>query len=131
VAPPATVSMNCEQFAQATDTSPLSLREREPSKSLGSLLLGTRTTRLAARGGRLHRPGDLRAGPRDADVTGHATASVGHRTAASRGETNVRTAPTMAVPWHDRFDHSGVVVPAMPMPRFQSSGRSRRRYRIS
>jgi hypothetical protein len=41
VAPPATVSMNCEQFGQATDTSPLSLREREPSKSLGSLLLGT------------------------------------------------------------------------------------------
>jgi hypothetical protein len=35
------VSMNCEQFGQATDTSPLSLREREPSKSLGSLLLGT------------------------------------------------------------------------------------------
>ena len=41
VARPAPVSMNCEQFAQATDTSPLSLREREPSKSLGSLLLGT------------------------------------------------------------------------------------------
>jgi hypothetical protein len=39
VAPPATVSMNCEQFAQATDRSPLSLREREPSKSLGGVSL--------------------------------------------------------------------------------------------
>jgi hypothetical protein len=67
-----------------------------------SLPLGTITTRLAARGGRLHRPGDPRAGPRDADVAGHAAASVGHRTAASRGETNGRTAPTQAVPWHDR-----------------------------
>ena len=34
----------------------------------------TRTTRLAARSGRLHRPGDPRAGPGDADVTGRATA---------------------------------------------------------
>ena len=50
VAPPATVSMNCEQFAQATDTSPLSLREREPSKSLGSLLLGTNLSNSAYRG---------------------------------------------------------------------------------
>jgi hypothetical protein len=83
--------------------------------------LRTRTTRLAARGRRLHRPGDPRAGPRDADVTGRATASVGHRTAASRGETNGRTAPTQAVPWHDRSHHSGVVVPAMPMPRERSS----------
>jgi hypothetical protein len=80
----------------------------------------TRTTRLAARGGRLHRPGDPRAGPHDADVTRRATASVGHRTAASRGETNGRTAPTQAVPRHDRFHHSGVDVPAMPMPRMQS-----------
>jgi len=47
----------------------------------------TRTTRLLTRGGRLHRPGDPRAGPRDADVTGRATGSVGHRTGASRGET--------------------------------------------
>jgi hypothetical protein len=67
-----------------------------------------------ARGGRLHRPGDPRAGPRHADVTGRATASVEHRTAASRGETNGRTPPTQAVPWHDRFHHSSVVVLAMP-----------------
>jgi hypothetical protein len=85
-----------------------------------SVPLWTRTTRLAAPGGRLHRPGDPRAGPRDAAVTGRTTASVGHRTAASRGETNGRTAPTQAVPWHDRFHHSGVVVPAMPMPRTRS-----------
>jgi hypothetical protein len=85
----------------------------------------TRTRRLAVRGGRLHRPGDPRAGPRDADVTRRATASVRHRTAASRGETNGRTAPTQAVPWHDRFHHSGVVVPAMPMPRTQPSCRGR------
>jgi hypothetical protein len=84
------------------------------------VLVWTRTTRLAARGGRLHRPGDPRAGPRDADVTGRATASVWHRTAASRGETSGRTAPTQAVPWHDRFHHSGVVVPAMPLPRTHS-----------
>jgi hypothetical protein len=84
-----------------------------------SLPQRTRTTRLAARGGWLHRPGDPRAGPRDADVTGRATASVMHRTAASRGETNGRTAPTQAV-HRDRFHHSGVVVPAMPMPRQHS-----------
>jgi hypothetical protein len=41
---------------------------------------------------------DPRAGPRDADVTGRATASVGHRTAASRGETNGRTAPIRPCP---------------------------------
>ena len=56
-----------------------------------------------------------------ADVTGRTTASVGHRTAASRGETNGRTAPTQAVPWHERFHHSGVVLPAMPMPRTHAS----------
>jgi hypothetical protein len=50
--------------------------------------LGRGHTRFAARGGWLHRPGDPRAAPRDADVTGRATASVGHRTAASRGETD-------------------------------------------
>ena len=50
---------------------------------------------------------------------------IGHRTAAKRGETNGRTAPTQAVPWHDRFHHSGVVVPAMPMPRTQPSCRGR------
>jgi hypothetical protein len=37
----ALVSMNCEQLAQATNTSPPSLREQEPSKSRGLLLLGT------------------------------------------------------------------------------------------
>jgi hypothetical protein len=86
--------------------------------------VGRRTTRLAARGGRLHRPGDPRAGPRDADVTGRATASVGHRTAASRGETNGRAARTQAASWHDRSHYSGVVVPAMPMPRIGSSAPS-------
>jgi hypothetical protein len=49
----------------------------------------------------------------------------GHRTAASRGKTNGRTAPTQAVPWHDRFHHSGIVAPAMPMPRAQQSRRAR------
>ena len=88
--------------------------------------LSTKTTRIGARGGRLHRPGDPRAGPRDADLTGRATASVRCRTAASRGETNGRTAPTQAVPWHDRSYHSGVLVPAMPMPRAQKSRRARR-----
>jgi hypothetical protein len=76
-------------------------------------------TRLTAHGGRLHRPGDR--GPRDADVTGRATASERHRTAASRGETNGRTAPTQAVAWHDRFQHSDVVVPAMPLRRRRPS----------
>jgi hypothetical protein len=90
-----------------------------------SLLQRTRTTRLAARGGRLHRPDDPQAGRRDADVTLCATASVGHRTAASRGETNGRTPPTKAVPWHDRFHHSGLVVPAIPMPRMRSRGAHR------
>jgi hypothetical protein len=95
---------------------PLCKASRARGSSLSGLSGWTRTTRLAARGGRLHRPGDPRAGPGDADVSGRATASVGHRTAASRGETNGRTAHTQAVPWHDRFYHSGVVVPAMPLP---------------
>jgi hypothetical protein len=102
----------------------LALAEEPPAPMPPSLLDGTRTTRLAARGGRLHRPGDPRAGPRDADVTGRATASVGHRTAASRGETNGRAARTQAASWHDRSHYSGVVVPAMPMPRIGSSAPS-------
>jgi hypothetical protein len=95
-----------------------------------ALPLWTRTTRLAAFGGRLHRPGDPRACPRDTAVTGRAAASGGNGTAASRGETSGRTAPTQAVPGHDRFHHSGVVVPARPMPRTRSRGRSRRHDRI-
>jgi len=63
-----------------------------------SLVQRTRTTRLAACGGRLHRPDDPQAARRDDDVTGRATASVGHRTAASRGETNGRTTPTRPCP---------------------------------
>jgi hypothetical protein len=98
----------CAQRA-ATDT--------PPSTRVEALSQRTRTTRPAARGGRLHRQDDPRAGPRDADVTGRATASVRHRTAASRGETIDRIAPTQGVPWHNRFHDSGVVVPAMPMPR--------------
>ena len=46
----------------------------------------TRTTRLAAPGRRLHRPGNPRAGSRDADVTGRAAASVRHRTRDPRGK---------------------------------------------
>jgi hypothetical protein len=53
----------------------LCLHERQPAWSLTSLPLRTRTTRLAACGGRLHRPGDPRAGP--CDVTGRVTASEG------------------------------------------------------
>jgi len=95
----------------------LRLGDQWRSRSLTWLPKRTRTIRVAVRGGRLHRPGDPRVGPCDADVTARATASVGHRTAASRGETHGRTAPSQGVPWHDRFRHSGVVVPATPMPR--------------
>jgi len=63
----------------------LSQGSRKCRASSTSLLPRTRTTRLAARRGRLHRPGDPRAGPRDADVTDRATASVEHRSGASRG----------------------------------------------
>jgi hypothetical protein len=100
----------------ASPTAPLrqALRKRTPWTM--ALTLRTKTTRLAARGGRLHCPRDPRAGRRDADVAGRATASVGHRTAASRGETSGRTAPSHAVPLHDRCHHGGVAVPAMPMP---------------
>ena len=38
------------------------------------------------RGGRLHRPDDPQAHPREADVTRRTTASIGHRTAGSRGK---------------------------------------------
>jgi hypothetical protein len=50
-----------------------------------TVALRTRTTRLVAGGGRLHRTGDPRAGPRDADVTGRTTASIGHLTALRVG----------------------------------------------
>jgi len=72
--------------------------KQPPSSAPTSLPVWTRITRLAARCGRLRCPGDPRAGPRDADFTGRATASVGHRTAASRGETNGRTAPPRPCP---------------------------------
>lgn len=39
--PLAPLSMNGEQLGQATDSSPLCLREQEPSKSLDLLLPGT------------------------------------------------------------------------------------------
>jgi hypothetical protein len=45
---------------------------------------------VSPRGRRLHRPGHPRAGPRDADVAGRATASLGHLTAASRRERAAR-----------------------------------------
>ena len=35
-----------------------------------------------------------------------------------------------AVPWHDRFHHSGVVAPAMPMPRSGSSAAPRPHDRV-
>ena len=80
----------------------------------------TRTTRLAACGGRPRRPDDPQAGQRDAHVTSRATASVRRRTAASRGENERPRHRDSAVPWHDRFRHSGVVVPAIPLPRMRS-----------
>jgi len=61
-------------------------RDQAPSSSPASLLLRTRTGRLAAPGGRLHRSGDPRTGPRDAEGPRRAIASLGHRTAAQRGE---------------------------------------------
>ena len=63
-------------------------------------------------------------------ASGRATASVGHRTAASPGEANSRPVPTQAAPWHDRFHHSGAVAPAMPLPRRRSSVAGRRDDRI-
>ena len=89
----------------------------------------TRTTRLAARSGRLHRPGDPRGGPRDADVTGRAIAHRASDCCFALG-TNGRTPRTQAVPWHDRFHHSGGVVPAMAMPRSGSSRPSQPRDRV-
>jgi len=77
---------------------PVRQRLRARRRWQSALMLGTRTTRLAARGGRLHRPGDPRAGPRDVDVTGGATASVGHRTAASRGEPTAGPHPLRPCP---------------------------------
>ena len=62
------------------------------------LLPRTRTTRLAACGGRPHRPDDPQAGRRDAHVTSCATASVRRRTAASRGKTNARSTATRPCP---------------------------------
>ena len=87
-------------------------------------MLGTKTTRLrrAADGciARVIRE-PVRATPTSpAALLLH----VGHRTAASRGETNGRTAPTQTVLWLDRFHHSGVVVPTVPLPLSMNEGQS-------
>jgi hypothetical protein len=68
--------------------------EQAPAPALRALPGWTRTTRLAACGGRLHRPDDPQAGPRGAHVTSRAPASVRRRTAASRGETSARRTGT-------------------------------------
>ena len=95
---PSGAAANRRRLDQQTPPAVALSAERARAAPASSLFSWTRTTRLAARSGRLHRPGDPRAGPRDADVTGRATASVRHRTAASRGETNGRTTPTRPCP---------------------------------
>ena len=82
-----------EQSAQAPrrDASLPERRQRDVGRVLARSELTptppwTRTTRLAAPGRRLHRPGNPRAGSRDADVTGRAAASVRHRTRDPRGK---------------------------------------------
>ena len=62
----------------------LVLAEQSPASTPASLLRWTRTTRLAGRGGRLHRPGDPRVVRTTPRRPAGATASVGHRMAASR-----------------------------------------------
>jgi len=127
--------------------------ERASAAPPSSLLRWTRTTRLAARGGRLHRPGDPRAGASDADVTGRATASGESECSSARGNqrpdrTNPGRALARSLPSQRRrraryaFATRAVTTPAAakavirrrapgsPTPALPSSGVSRSRRRL-
>jgi hypothetical protein len=108
----------CAPRSSSATLTTASPRTQAPGSACPRLGSWTRTTRLAAVGDGCIACLIRESAPRRRRHRLR-SASVRHRTAASDG---VPTAgPTdSAVPWHDRFHHSPVVAPAMPMPRMRS-----------